>query len=389
MNGKRESQEGAESSEARTPLVAWCVVAVMVYLLLLAVDLINHGFKQATGGAASAQALFAFATNPFMGVLLGGLVTALVQSSSTVTSIIVGMVAGGLPVSVAIPMVMGANLGTTITNTLVSFGHVGNREEFRRAFAAATVHDGFNLLSILIFLPLEMAFGLLERLSGALVGLAKQFGSHDLGGLDFVEAVVEPVSDLIEILVSPLPGPWAGVALIVLGVVLILVAIIRLSAALRTVMVGKANQLLHTAVGRGPISGIVSGTVVTVVVQSSSTTTSLMVPLAGSGVFRLGEVYPFTLGANIGTTITALLAATVTASGSLETALQIALAHLLYNLLGVVVIYGIPWLRTLPMLAAEWLARVASERKGLAVAYTLGMFFVVPGVLAFAGTRLF
>ena len=156
MHGGRESQEGAESFQARTPLVAWCVVAVMVYVLLLAVDLINHGFKQATGGAASAQALFAFATNPFMGVLLGGLVTALVQSSSTVTSIIVGMVAGGLPVSVAIPMVMGANLGTTITNTLVSFGHVGNREEFRRAFAAATVHDGFNLLSILIFLPLEM-----------------------------------------------------------------------------------------------------------------------------------------------------------------------------------------------------------------------------------------
>ena len=200
---------------------------------------------------------------------------------------------------------------------------------------------------------------------------------------------MEPGVDLIEVLVSPIPGRWAGVALIVLGVALILLAIIRLSAALRTVMVGKANQLLHTSVGRGPISGIVSGTVVTVVVQSSSTTTSLMVPLAGSGVFKLGEVYPFTLGANIGTTITALLAATVTASGNLETALQIALAHFLYNLLGVVVIYGIPWLRTLPMLGAEWLARVGSEHKGLAMAYTLGMFFVVPGVLAFVGTRLF
>ena len=188
---------------------------------------------------------------------------------------------------------------------------------------------------------------------------------------------------------SPLPERWAGVALIVLGVGLILVAIIRLSIALRAVMVGKASQLLHASVGRGPISGIVSGAVVTVVVQSSSTTTSLMVPLAGSGVFQLREVYPFTLGANIGTTITALLAATVAASGNLETALQIALAHLLYNLLGVVVIYGIPWLRTLPMLGAEWLARVGSERKGLAIAYTLGVFFVVPGVLAFVGTRLF
>ena len=75
-------------------------------------------------------------------------------------------------------------------------------------------------------------------------------------------------------------------------------------------MVGRANQLLHAAVGRGPVSGVLSGTVVTVLVQSSSTTTSLMVPLAGSGVFGLREVYPFTLGANIGTTITAILAAT-------------------------------------------------------------------------------
>ncbi len=155
------------------------------------------------------------------------------------------------------------------------------------------------------------------------------------------------------------------------------------------VMVGKANQLLHASIGRGPISGIVSGTVVTVVVQSSSTTTSLMVPLAGSGVFQLREVYPFTLGANIGTTITAFLAVTVTASGNTETALQIALAHFLYNLLGVVVIYGMPWLRTLPMQGAEWIAKVGSERKGLAIAYTLGMFFVVPGVLAFIGTQFF
>ena len=138
------------------PLTAWCVVAATVYLLLVAVGVVSRGFNQVAGGPSGAEALFAFATNPFMGVLLGGLATALVQSSSTVTSIIVGMVAGGLSVSVAIPMVMGANLGTTITNTLVSFGHVGDREAFRRAFAAATVHDWFNLLSIVLFLPLEV-----------------------------------------------------------------------------------------------------------------------------------------------------------------------------------------------------------------------------------------
>lgn len=63
----------------------------------------------------------------------------------------------------AIPMVMGANLGTTITNTIVSLGHIRDRGEFRRAFAAATVHDFFNLLAVFIFLPLELMFGLLQR----------------------------------------------------------------------------------------------------------------------------------------------------------------------------------------------------------------------------------
>ena len=153
------------------------VIAVSVYVLLLAVGTIGSGFKMATGGKEGAEAIFAFAQNPFVGVIMGLLATALVQSSSTVTSVIVGMVAGGLPVSIAIPMVMGANMGTTVTNTLVSLGHVGNREEFRRAFAAATVHDWFNLLAIVIFLPLEIFFGYLEKASYMLAHMFDNVGS--------------------------------------------------------------------------------------------------------------------------------------------------------------------------------------------------------------------
>jgi sodium-dependent phosphate cotransporter len=58
-------------------------------------------------------------------------------------------------VSTAIPVIMGANIGTSVTNTIVSMGHVGNAEEFRRAFAGATIHDMFNWLSVIVFLPLE------------------------------------------------------------------------------------------------------------------------------------------------------------------------------------------------------------------------------------------
>ena len=73
--------------------------------------------------------------HPFAGLVIGTIATALIQSSSTVTAIIVGLIAGGVPVSVAIPMFMGANIGTTLTSTIVSLGHVRAGDEFRRAFA--------------------------------------------------------------------------------------------------------------------------------------------------------------------------------------------------------------------------------------------------------------
>jgi sodium-dependent phosphate cotransporter len=103
--------------------------------------------------------------------------------------------------------------------------------------------------------------------------------------------------------------------------------------------------------------------------------------LAGTGIFKIREIYPFTLGANIGTCITSLLAATAISGPTAIFALQIAIVHLVYNTLGVIVIYGIKFLRELPILGAETLAAVATERKAIAVAYVLGVFFLLPGML--------
>lgn len=146
---------------ARSNWQRWLSVAFFVYMLLVAVGTIGDGFKIATAGQA--VLLFDFASNPLIALIIGIVATALIQSSSTVTSIIVGMVAGGMPLSIAIPMVMGANVGTSLTSTIVSLGHIRDGEEFRRAFSAATVHDSFNLLAVAIFLPLELLFSPLER----------------------------------------------------------------------------------------------------------------------------------------------------------------------------------------------------------------------------------
>ncbi|TMO64945.1 Na/Pi symporter [Pseudoalteromonas aurantia] len=365
-------------------VINWAAIALLVYLVLVAVGTVSGGFKLASGGSAGAKEIFEFATNPFVALLLGALATALVQSSSTVTSVIVGLVAGGLPIGIAIPMVMGANIGTTITNTLVSIGHIRSKEEFQRAFAASTVHDFFNLLAVTIFLPLEIMFGVLQKLAESLSHLFVGDADLSLKSYNFIKPLVKPAVGLVKDAVSFLDGKAVGVAMVVVGIALILFAVTTLGKLLKKALVGKAKDLLHSAIGRGPVAGISSGAAVTIMVQSSSTTTSLMIPLAGSGVFNTRQIYPFTLGANIGTTITALLAATSISGPAAEVALTIALVHVMFNVFAVALIYGIPTLRELPLVMAEKLAKIGANNKPAALGYVLGSFFVVPGIIMMA-----
>lgn len=380
-------EQVAASTQKR--ILSWLLLLAGIYAVLLSVGMVGSGFKWASGGSAGARELFEFATNPFVALLIGTLATALVQSSSTVTSVVVGLVAGGLPIEIAIPMVMGANIGTTVTNTLVSLGHIRKKSEFRRAFAAATVHDFFNLMCVVIFLPLEIMFGFLQKSSAWASSHLVDAESMSIKGFNFIKPLTKPVISEIKSMLSFLPEKAAAITLIVLGILAIFAAITIIGRVLRALMVGRAKRILHGAIGRGPVTGIASGTVVTVLVQSSSTTTSLMVPLVGSGVFKPKDIYPFTLGANIGTTITGLLAATALSGPGAIVGLQIALVHLFYNILGVLVVYGLPFLRNIPLKAAKRLAEVATERHSLAAAYVLTVFFIIPGlcVLFMSGVK--
>ncbi|WP_116473476.1 Na/Pi symporter [Zobellella maritima] len=376
MNLESTAIPGTANERSQSSWLSWLLVSFLIYVLLAAVGAIGSGFKAAAG--SNAQELFAFASNPGIALIIGVVATALIQSSSTVTSIIVGMVAGGLPIAIAIPMIMGANIGTSLTSTLVSLGHIRNGEEFRRAFSAATVHDSFNILAVAILLPLELLFRPLATASEFLAGLLVSDASVSMSGMNFMKVLLSPASDMLKASVAWLPGIWSGVALILIGIGLILLVVTQIGKVLRTLMVGRAMNILHTAVGRGPASGMASGTLITVLVQSSSTTTSLIVPLAGTGVFSLKQVYPFILGSNIGTTITALLAATAINGAAATVALQIALVHLLFNLLAIGMIYVLPLLRQVPVRMAETLAMQAQRNKGYVAAYIGGVFFALP-----------
>ncbi|HYY27506.1 MAG TPA: Na/Pi symporter [Chthoniobacterales bacterium] len=359
--------------------VRWIFLAALVYLLLIAVSTIGAGFARAAGERA--KSLFDFAENPFAGLVIGIVATGLIQSSSTVSSIIVGLVAGGLPVYIAVPMIVGSNIGTSVTNTIVSLGHIHVGEEFRRAFAAATIHDLFNLLAAAILLPLEILFHPLQRSAVYISEWLLGSGNIDVAAFDFMRAITRPTVRLITGATSSLPQLISGIVLIVIGIAMIFLSISFIGKLLRTLMVGKAKSLLQSSVARGPIAGIIVGTLITVIVQSSSTTTSLIVPLAGTGVFSLRQVYAFTLGANIGTCFTALLAAMAVSGDDAIFALQIALVHLLFNLFGILVVYGIPFLREIPIWGAQRLADAAVKRKLYAVAYLLGLFFLIPAAV--------
>ena len=208
-----------------------------------------------------------------------------------------------------------------------------------------------------------------------------------MSSFNVVGAVTKPVSKLIVGLFDGLPASIGGSITIVLGIILIIFSVIYLGKLLRDVMTGKAKHIVENAIGRNKATGIASGTVITILVQSSSTTTSLVVPLAGAGVLTTKQVFPFTMGANIGTCITALLAATSISGPTQEFALQIALVHLLYNVSGVLVFSLVPWLRDLPIHSAKWLGDRTEHNRGWAFGYIFSLFFVLPSMV-FAGELL-
>ena len=257
------------------------------------------------------------------------------------------------------------------------------KKEFRRAFASATVHDFFNVMAVAIFLPIEILFHPLSKAGGYFAEMFVGGENMSVKGLNFINPATKPVIDLFTDVSAMISENAQYIILIAFGIAVIFLAITVIGKLLKKLMVGRAKVIMHNAIGKGPLTGIFSGAVITVLVQSSSTTTSLMVPLAGSGVFRLKQIYPFTLGANIGTTITALLAATAISGETAVFALQIALVHLIYNTSAVMLIYGVKNLRKIPIRGALWLARVATERKTIALLYILGVFFALPAVLIF------
>jgi sodium-dependent phosphate cotransporter len=382
---------------------------------------------------------------------------------------------------------MGANIGTSVTNTLVSLSHYGDKETFRRGFAAATVHDCFNILTVIVLLPVQWATEMFDHMTWS---IARHIDAceTECEKQEFIQPYLKPYYDDIAkydkkiannvaqgfcdgkcndkanvtvrrafmdllnctdcvrdswlengvIKAERLPGylsnfsdfvyecscenapyflettdepilktcldldttlcdgslliagifhrDWhmtdsaAGVTCLMFSLSGIFAVLLLLVHVLNHLLVGPVAKRVQQIVSLNGYLSILIGAFVTIMVQSSSITTSVLTPLVAIDTLSLEDMYPLTLGANMGTTVTGILAASVVTSNPIA-AWQVALTHLFFNLFGILMWYPFKQTREIPIRMANYLGDKTVEYAWFPFAYTTTTFFIIPGAV--------
>uniref|UniRef100_A0A7N6AB45 Solute carrier family 34 member 2a n=1 Tax=Anabas testudineus TaxID=64144 RepID=A0A7N6AB45_ANATE len=421
----------------------------LLYMFICSLDILSSAF-QLVGGKAAGDIFQdnSVLSNPLAGLVIGVLVTLLVQSSSTSSSIVVSMVSSGLlTVQVAVPIIMGTNIGTSVTNTLVAMTQAGDRSTFRRAFAGATVHDFFNWLSVMVLLPLEVATGYLYVVTKLIIDSFKIQSGEAPDLLNVItDVLTKSIIELDESVINGIatgdpearnrslikrwcqtftnttlmnvtvPGPenctspslcWVdeiineckhlfvdvnlpdlavGLILLALSLLVLCSCLILIVKLLNSMLKGQVAAVIKKILNTdfpfpfGWVTGYIAilvGAGMTFIVQSSSVFTSAITPLVGIGVISIERAYPLSLGSNIGTTTTAILAAMASPGETLANALQIALVHFLFNISGIILWYPIPFTR-IPIRLAKNLGNITASYRWFAAVYIICCFFLLP-----------
>ncbi|KAG6951200.1 hypothetical protein JG688_00013831 [Phytophthora aleatoria] len=399
-------EEESYHKKAPAERIAWGIFYTIaslaaLYFFMVAVKFIRDGFTLALG--CDTKGAFDFANNPVAGLMIGTVATALLHSSGTVTSIVVALVgSGGMTIRQGVYVIMGANVGTCVTCIMVAFGQVGDRTRFQRAMAAATVHDMYNIWSVFVMFPIEVIFHPLEKMSVAMSNAKTSSGAFNSP----VDAIVNPLTQTLlsvdkkaiykvatgdtlctdgQSFVksgafhgSSLSDGSIGAITVVIGFCILVCALLTLVKMLAKVFMGPTKKLISKLLNYNGYINIFVGTFITFAVHSSTVVTSTLTPMAGLGVVTLEQVYPLVIGANLGTTGTALLASLVTGKAN---SVAIALVHFWFNVIGIFLFYPIPitrkpilgWARSLAFFSASWPLT--------AVIFLIVLFLIAPGIL--------
>ncbi len=360
------------------------ILIAMLMLFFVSIQLMELAVHNL--GAEMVSKFIEATSNPFTALFIGLFSTAILQSSSTTTALVVTLVASGsLSLSHAIPIVMGANLGTTITGAIVSLSHINRKKEFRKAVATASVHFFFNAIVLLLFFPIENYTHFLSNvtteISHKVFEINLKFSSMLFA---FLDDIVDPIAYFLYSVINYVfsfgtDNVIQSLVAIVVSITLLFYSIAMFKVILSNNLVGESRKVMDNYFFGTPLKSLTFGTLVTATLQSSSVTTSLVVPLVGTGKLTIRKALPFIMGANIGTTITALIASI----SKSEAALSIALVHVLFNLLGVMILFPIPIIRNIPVELGKKLGALTAENKLVGFSFFIFAFFIIPFLLIY------
>ncbi len=246
-------------------------------MFIYGMQIMSQGLENAAGSKMKSL-LEALTKNKFMGVLLGALITAVIQSSSATTVMVVGFVnAGIMNLTQAMGVIMGANIGTTVTGWLVSSA------------------EWAKFLSPGNLAPIAIMLGVILMLTGS------RRASKDVSS-------------------------------IIIGFGLLFVGITTMSSAVAPLQEVEAIRNAFVSLGHNPFLGIVTGALVTAVIQSSSASVGILQSLAAAGLVPVSAAVYIIMGQNIGTCVTAMMSSI----GAKKTAKTAAIMHLLFNIIGTI-----------------------------------------------------
>jgi sodium-dependent phosphate cotransporter len=370
-----------------------------VFLFICSLEGVKSGFKLIfTEWQTGILNMIGSTKAPVTGLALGILGTALVQSSSAVVAATMvsmsAMVAGGLPLDAAmqfgVPMVLGANLGTTVTNTLVVFGVRRGMtiEEFGETIPAVIVDDVYEALTISLFFIVEMTTGLLSNIVlwlgdvfTEVLKMEQVFATFDKTIIDIIvkDPIVKPLSSLMTELLGQRIG---GLVLFVIWFVIIIFSMGLITKGLENIIAMEWEDKVQAAFS-SPVRGFFTGFSITWLVGSSSIGSSLVIPFLATKVVDLKKAYPYLCGCNMATTIDLSQIYGYIAGGVVG--MMLGSAHVLLNIMALLLWLVSP-LRFVPVVISEKLGRLLVSNKNASlslVAWVVFVFFMMPLIVIY------
>ena len=371
-----------------------------------------------------------------------------------------------LSVKQGIPIIMGTNIGTSLTSTIIALYNIKDMQMYRLGFSAAVLHDLFNWMTVLVLLPLEILTSFLEKSSQFLIAALFPDSTTTASDFRFLEAILDPLLDSIvrlkptsldlcafnstrdmsrdfvanrllgnsseEKLAEDVTFPYTfdeeiseessrrnqtelndisssillsdcdpncsylfassglsdesiGVIILFSSLAIFIASFAVMVRALKALVDGECRSacLLKEISALAFLTDlilIVFGFFVTFLIQSSSVVTSAIVPLASSTAISLERAYAVTVGANLGTTTTSILAALSLGANQARAALQLALCHTIFNIAGLLIFYPLPFMRW-PLFVAKTLGSKVEKYKWFSVFYLILSFFLIPAAI--------